>query len=101
MHILYFPTMSAHASWGSLAVENSMHSSRAAFSSLQTQQGLGLLALSVGVEGLLEAARLLICEADVSVRTEGSCLRVDKMGGVGGGWTYWLSRGRTFWRMIE
>lgn len=63
MHILYLPTRSPQASWGSLAVENSMHSSRAAFSSLQTQQGLGLLLLSVGVEGLLEAARLLICEA--------------------------------------
>jgi hypothetical protein len=38
-----------------------MHSSRAAFSSLQTQQGLGLFAASTGLpEGLLEAARLLI-----------------------------------------
>lgn len=37
-----------------------MHSSRAAFSSLQTQQGLGLLAASTALEGLLEAARLLI-----------------------------------------
>ena len=38
-----------------------MHSSRAAFSSLHTQQGLGFaVALSVVVVGLLEAARLLI-----------------------------------------
>ena len=37
-----------------------MHSSRAAFSSLHTQQGLGFeVALSVP-EGLLEAARLLM-----------------------------------------
>lgn len=38
-----------------------MHSSRAAFSSLQTQQGLGLFAASTGLPaGLFEAARLLI-----------------------------------------
>lgn len=61
MQLLYFVTMSAHAAWGSLAVENSMHSSRAAFSSLQTQQGLGLEAFSAGLPaGLLEEARLLM-----------------------------------------
>jgi hypothetical protein len=61
IHSLYFPTRSPHASCGSFAVENSMHSSRAAFSSLQTQQGLGLEVFVS--EGLLEAARLLTCIA--------------------------------------
>lgn len=62
MQLLYLVTMSAHAACGSFAVEKSMHSSRAAFSSLHTQQGLGFAA-SLGLPaGLLEAARLLICE---------------------------------------
>lgn len=39
IHARYRPTMSPHAACGSLAVEKSMHSSRACFSSLQTQQG--------------------------------------------------------------
>jgi hypothetical protein len=38
-----------------------MHSSRAAFSSLHTQQGLGFAAAALSApEGLFEAARLLI-----------------------------------------
>ena len=37
-----------------------MHSSRAAFSSLQTQQGLGFAVLAAASAGLFEAARLLI-----------------------------------------
>jgi hypothetical protein len=43
-----------------------MHSSRAAFSSLQTQQGLGFVVAlpSVGPEGLFEAARLLTRERE-------------------------------------
>jgi hypothetical protein len=57
----YLVTISAHAAWGSLAVENSMHSSRAAFSSLHTQQGLTLGAPS-SPGGLFEEARLLIWE---------------------------------------
>lgn len=61
MQLLYFPTKSMHAACGSLDVENSMHSSRAAFSSLQTQQGLTLGAPSEP-GGLLEEARLLIWE---------------------------------------
>ena len=60
IQLLYLLTKSPHAAWGSLAVENSMHSSRAAFSSLQTQQGLGFAALAAASAGLLEAARLLI-----------------------------------------
>lgn len=39
IQLRYLPTKSPHAAWGSLAVENSMHSSRACFSSLHTQQG--------------------------------------------------------------
>ena len=63
IQLLYFVTISAHAAWGSLAVEKSMHSSRAAFSSLQTQQGLGFDAFSVGLPaGLFEEARLLMVE---------------------------------------
>jgi hypothetical protein len=63
IQLLYLLTKSPHAAWGSLAVENNMHSSRAAFSSLHTQQGLGFaVAVSMALpEGLLEAARLLIC----------------------------------------
>jgi hypothetical protein len=57
----YLVTISAHAAWGSLAVEKSMHSSRAAFSSLHTQQGLTLGAPS-SPGGLFDAARLLIWE---------------------------------------
>jgi hypothetical protein len=55
-----------HAACGSFDVENSMHSSRAAFSSLQTQQGLGFVVAvpSVAPEGLLEAARLLMLERE-------------------------------------
>lgn len=61
MQLLYLPTKSMHASWGSFDVENSMHSSRAAFSSLHTQQGLGFdVAASIVVAGLFEAARLLM-----------------------------------------
>jgi hypothetical protein len=61
IQLRYLVTISAHAAWGSLAVENSMHSSRAAFSSLHTQQGLTLGAPSPP-GGLFEAARLLIWE---------------------------------------
>ena len=57
----YLVTISAHAACGSLAVEKSMHSSRAAFSSLHTQQGLTLGAPS-SPGGLFEEARLLIWE---------------------------------------
>lgn len=39
MQALYLETRSLHASWALSLVEKSMHSSRAAFSSLQTQQG--------------------------------------------------------------
>ena len=63
----YLVTISAHAACGSLAVENSMHSSRAAFSSLHTQQGLTLGAPS-SPGGLFEEARLLIWEEALAVR---------------------------------
>lgn len=62
-------TISAHAACGSLAVEKSMHSSRAAFSSLHTQQGLTLGAPS-SPGGLFEAARLLIWEEALAVRRD-------------------------------
>jgi hypothetical protein len=61
IQLRYLVTISAHAACGSLAVENSMHSSRAAFSSLHTQQGLTLGAPS-SPGGLFEEARLLIWE---------------------------------------
>jgi hypothetical protein len=66
IQLLYLPTKSIHASCGSFDVENSMHSSRAAFSSLHTQQGLGFVVAlpSVGPEGLFEAARLLTRESE-------------------------------------
>ena len=60
MQLLYLPTKSMHASCGSLEVEKSIHSSRAAFSSLHTQQGLTFVAASLP-GGLFEAARLLTC----------------------------------------
>lgn len=75
-----------------------MHSSRAAFSSLQTQQGLGLAAallslLVVVLEGLLEEARLLIC-----IESEAGGEGVS--GGVGlrklGGW-HWRVWGVGWW----
>jgi hypothetical protein len=93
----YLVTISAHAACGSLAVENSMHSSRAAFSSLHTQQGLTLGAPS-SPGGLFEEARLLIWEEALAVREEGLGL-VGLRWRKGGGWVdgaYWLMRGRTF-----
>jgi hypothetical protein len=58
-----------HASCGSFDVENSMHSSRAAFSSLHTQQGLGFdVAPSIVLVGLFEAARLLMERESEAVR---------------------------------
>ena len=39
MQSLYFVTRSAHSSWALFELEKSMHSSRFAFSSVQTQQG--------------------------------------------------------------
>jgi hypothetical protein len=93
----YLVTISAHAACGSLAVENSMHSSRAAFSSLHTQQGLTLGAPS-SPGGLFEEARLLIWEEALAVREEGLGL-VGLRWRKGGGWVdgaYWVMRGRTF-----
>lgn len=46
MQLLYWSTREMQSAAGFLAVEKSMHSSRLAFSSLHTQQGLGLEALS-------------------------------------------------------
>lgn len=58
MHSLYLTTIPLHSSCGSSDRENSMHSSREAFSSLHTQQGLGFSAGLVSDEGFKEEARL-------------------------------------------
>jgi len=47
MQLLYWSTVLAQSFCGSAAVLKSMHSSRWAFSSLQTQHGLGAAAGSV------------------------------------------------------
>lgn len=47
MHVLYLEIMSRHSAWGSLPLEKSMHSSRAAFSSLHTQHGYEFVSFSV------------------------------------------------------
>jgi len=46
MQLRYWSIVDWQAAWGSAALEKSMHSSRLAFSSLQTQQGFGLEAAS-------------------------------------------------------
>ena len=56
MHSRYFVTMLLHSSCGSSLLENSMHSSLEAFSSLHTQQGLTLVAPSAP-GGLVDDAR--------------------------------------------
>jgi hypothetical protein len=82
-------------------VENSMHSSRAAFSSLHTQQGLGFAAAALSApEGLFEAARLLIwreSEAGDGVRFGLDFLVLVRLGDWDGNWVgaYCLLRGKT------
>lgn len=65
-----------------------MHSSRAAFSSLQTQQGLGFAVLAAASAGLLEAARLLIWRESEA----GNGLEVLALGGLVIIW-YWTGNG--------
>jgi hypothetical protein len=69
-----------------------MHSSRAAFSSLQTQQGLGFVVAvpSVGPEGLLEAARLLTWERESEARRGVSLVWFDGGFGMDGWMDGWM-----------
>jgi hypothetical protein len=52
----YWSIIDLQSAAGSFALEKSMHSSRLAFSSLHTQQGLGLLVAVVEVDVTFAAA---------------------------------------------
>ena len=67
IQLLYLPTRSLHPSCGSAAREKSMHSSRAFFSSLQTQQGWQLLldGSKLGLGFGREECTFGFCEASV------------------------------------
>ena len=77
---LYLSTSSRHPACGSAPVENSMHSSRAAFSSLQTQQGLGA-GVAVAVAGV-DASRGVEEEEAVEEAGRGLGMRGTRRGGV-------------------
>lgn len=56
MHDRYWSIRDLQSAAGSFALEKSIHSSRLAFSSLHTQQGLGLLAAVVEGDATFAAA---------------------------------------------
>lgn len=105
MQTLYLATMSLHSSWALSLLEKSMHSSRAAFSSLQTQQGCSMSRQNCGMGCSTPSTHLRLCGGGGGARGLEVCAEVGGGCGcyaresAGAPWSQW--RGKSIPDCIE